>query len=54
MATKVTVVMGGASHLRGTSRLKVELLSPEALEKRGCEVPLDADAHLVDALRAEA
>ena len=53
MATKVAVIMGGASFERNFS-LKSGALVSEALEKRGYEVlPLDADAHLVDTLRAE-
>ena len=53
MATKVAVIMGGASFERNFS-LKSGTLVSEALEKRGYEVlPLDADAHLVDTLRAE-
>ena len=48
MATKVAVIMGGASFERNFS-LKSGALVSEALEKRGYEVlPLDADAHLVD------
>ena len=53
MATKVAVIMGGASFERNFS-LKSGALVSEALEKCGYEVlPLDADAHLVDTLRAE-
>ena len=53
MATKVAVIMGGASFERNFS-LKSGTLVSEALEKHGYEVlPLDADAHLVDTLRAE-
>ena len=51
MATKVAVIMGGASFERNFS-LKSGALVSEALEKHGYEVlPLDADAHLVDTLR---
>ena len=53
MATKVAVIMGGTSFERNFSLLSGRLVS-ESLARSGFDVlTLDADAHLVDTLRAE-
>ena len=53
MASKVAVIMGGTSFERNFSLLSGRLVS-ESLARSGFDVlTLDADAHLVDTLRAE-
>ena len=53
MASKVAVIMGGTSFARNFSLLSGRLVS-ESLARSGFDVlTLDADAHLVDTLRAE-